>query len=99
MEQLYRAIFDLTGQTPDLAPLPDFVGDLMSRVGFLPGAPITRDQWLMLQHDNVAAADCRGLRAFGIEPVPLAAVGSEWLDRFGKFPKRPQRTLGTGIAR
>ena len=26
----------------------------MSRLGFLPGAPMTRDQWLMLQRDNVA---------------------------------------------
>src|SRR5256885_2782089 len=55
MVELHRAILDLTGQTPDIVPLPDFVGDLLSRFGWLPGAPLTRDQWLMLQRDNVPA--------------------------------------------
>ena len=42
--------------------------------GFLPGAPITRDQWLMLQRDNVVAPARDGLAALGIAPTPLAAV-------------------------
>jgi NADH dehydrogenase len=91
MAGLHRAIYAITGQSPDLIELPNFVGDLMSRVGFLPGAPITRDQWLMLRHDNVAAPAAAGLPAFGIVPTPLAAVGEEWLRRFrrgGKFSAR-----------
>jgi len=82
MAELHRAIFALTGQTPDLVELPDFVGDLMSRFGFLPGAPITRDQWLMLSQDNVQSGALPGLEAFGIAPTPLGAVGSEWLGRY-----------------
>ena len=34
------------------------------------------------------SAGAPGLKAFGIEPTPLAAVGHEWLGRFrrgGKF--------------
>jgi len=62
----------------------------MSRFGWLPGAPMTRDQWLMLQRDNVAAAESLGLDAFGIKPTPLAAVAPEWLDRYGgsRFARR-----------
>ena len=71
--------------------MPNFVGDLLSRLGFLPGAPLTRDQWLMLQRDNVPGKRSSGLEAFGIRPTPLAAVGYEWLGRFhrgGKFAGR-----------
>ena len=91
MVELHHAILDLTGQTPDLLPLPDFVGNALSYLGFLPGAPLTRDQWLMLQRDNVPGDGAAGLEAFGIQPTPLAAVGYEWLGRFhkgGKFAGR-----------
>jgi uncharacterized protein YbjT (DUF2867 family) len=91
MVELHRAILDLTGQTPDIVELPDFVGNLLSYLGWLPGAPLTRDQWLMLQRDNVPAKGAPGLEAFGIKPTPLAAVGDEWLGRFrrgGKFVGR-----------
>jgi NADH dehydrogenase len=54
----------------------------LSYLGFLPGAPLTRDQWMMLKRDNVTSGKLPGLEAFGIEPTPLAAVGGEWLGRF-----------------
>ncbi len=91
MAELNRAVLELTRQDSEIVPLPDFVGSLLSRFGWLPGAPLTRDQWLMLQRDNVAASGTPGLEAFGIEPTPLAAVAYEWLDRFrtgGKFSSR-----------
>jgi NADH dehydrogenase len=71
--------------------MPDLFGDLLSRLGWLPGAPLTRDQWLMLKRDNVPSGDLPGLEAFGIKPTPLAAVAYEWLGRFhrgGKFAGR-----------
>ena len=82
MVELHHAILELTGQKPDLVPLPDLVGSALSYLGFLPGAPLTRDQWLMLQRDNVPSGEAPGLEAFGIKPTPLAAVGAEWLGRF-----------------
>jgi NADH dehydrogenase len=62
----------------------------MSRFGWLPGAPMTRDQWLMLKRDNVPAPGAPGLEAFGIEPTPLAAVAPGWLGRYGgsRFARR-----------
>ena len=91
MVELHRAILEITGQTPEVTPLPDFVANLVSRLGWLPGAPLTRDQWLMLQRDNVPSGEHPGLEAFGIRPTPLAAVAYEWLGRFhkgGKFAGR-----------
>ena len=93
MLELHRAILELTGQTPDLVPLPDFVGELLSHLGWLPGAPLTRDQWLMLQRDNVAAPGAPGLEAFGIKPTPLAAVAYEWLGRFERAGKLARRRI------
>jgi NADH dehydrogenase len=96
MHELNRVIAEAAGRKPGLVDLPNFVGDAMSRLGFLPGMPITRDQWIMLQKDNVASGP--GLDAFGIQPTPLAAVAPDWLDRFnegGRFAsRRAQASVG-----
>jgi len=91
MRQLTEAVAAMSGQSPMLVDLPDFAANALSYLGFLPGAPLTRDQWLMLQRDNVAANKTAGLYAFGITPTPLAAVADEWLARFrrgGRFAAR-----------
>jgi uncharacterized protein YbjT (DUF2867 family) len=91
MVELHKAILEITGQTPDIVAMPDLFGTLLSKFGWLPGAPLTRDQWLMLQRGNVPSAELPGLEAFGIRPTPLAAVAHEWLGRFhkgGKFAGR-----------
>jgi NADH dehydrogenase len=63
-----------------VADVPDPIGRQLARLfGWLPGAPITWDQWLMLQKDNVAASGLPGFEAFGINPAPLAAVAEGWL--------------------
>ncbi len=91
MVELHRAILELTGQDPEIVTMPDFFAGALANLGWLPGAPLTRDQWLMLQRDNVPAKDMPGLEAFGIKPTPLGAVGYEWLGRYhrgGKFAGR-----------
>jgi NADH dehydrogenase len=91
MTELHHAILEITEQDPEIVHTPDFVAGLIAKLGWLPGAPITHDQWMMLQRDNVPSGKLPGLAAFGIEPTPLAAVGYEWLGRFhrgGKFAGR-----------
>lgn len=91
MVELHRAILEITGQKPEIVRVPDLFASVLSRLGWLPGAPLTRDQWLMLQRDNVPSGELPGLEAFAIKPTPLAAVGHEWLGRFhrgGKFAGR-----------
>ncbi|MEO7634206.1 MAG: NAD-dependent epimerase/dehydratase family protein [Sphingomicrobium sp.] len=88
MVELHRAVLGVTGQAPQVVELPDIAGKILSWFGWLPGAPLSKDQWLMLQRDNVPAPGAPGLEAFGIRPAPLAAVAPEWLGRFhrgGKF--------------
>ena len=91
MRELIDAVLDATGQTPQLIELADFAARIMASFGWLPFAPLTKDQWLMLQQDNVMSSATPGLDAFGIKPTPLAAVGHEWLGRFhqgGRFGAR-----------
>lgn len=88
MAQLNRWIAGAIGRTPRIVELPDMIGGMMASLGFLPGAPITKDQWAMLQRDNVVAAGAEGFDAFGIVPTPLAAVAPQWLVRYrrqGRF--------------
>ncbi|HJU76422.1 MAG TPA: sugar nucleotide-binding protein, partial [Sphingomicrobium sp.] len=93
MIELHREIIGITGQTPEIVALPDLFGNLLSYLGFLPGAPLTRDQWLMLQRDNVPAKDAPGFDAFGIEPTPLGAVGHDWLARFHRGGRLARRRI------
>ena len=91
MHALTAEIGRLAGQSKSLIDMPDAASSMLARLGFLPGAPLTWDQWLMLQQDNVAARKSKGLAEFGIEPTQLSAVGAEWLGRFregGRFAAR-----------
>ena len=91
MRELNSRIAEMAGKCPKLIDVPDVVAAAMAILGFLPGAPLTRDQWLMLMRDNVPSRDLPGLEAFGITPTPLAAVAPEWLGRFrkgGRFAPR-----------
>ena len=91
MRELNSRIAEMAGRSPKLIDVPDVVAAAMAILGFLPGAPLTRDQWLMLMRDNVPSCDLPGLEAFGITPTPLAAVAPEWLGHFrkgGRFAPR-----------
>jgi len=80
MAELNSWLAKATGQEPTFVPIPDSVGGLVATLaGILPGAPITRDQWLMLQADNVVAPGAKGFEAFAIKPTPMEAVAPAWL--------------------
>jgi len=78
-----------TGRDRPLVDIPDPIAALLARVtGWLPGAPISRDQWLMMERDNVASGP--GFEAFRIRPTPLAAISEGWLTlyrRHGRFAR------------
>ena len=88
MAALNRWIAKATGRKRAFVAMPDAVaGAMASLTGWLPGAPMTRDQWLMLQSDNVVTG-ADGLKALGIAPTPLEAVADGWLVRYrrhGRF--------------
>lgn len=89
MAELNAWICKATGRRRALAPIPDPIAKAMAALtGWLPLAPLTWDQWLMLQKDNVAAGP--GFEAFGLRAVPLEAVAGSWLTRYrrhGRFAR------------
>ena len=92
MREMIESIAAMAGLSPSLVDLPDVASGAIASFGFLPGAPLTRDQWLMLQRDNVAGPSATGFEAFGISPAAMDAVARDWLQRFlpgGRFAPRP----------
>ena len=90
MRELTIEILKAADREPEIVEVPGPAASLLSWFGFLPGAPLTRDQWLMLQHDNVTAEGAPGLEAFGIRGTPFGAVAAEWLGMYGgnRFARR-----------
>jgi NADH dehydrogenase len=89
MRQIIRFIADETGNgAKPLFDMPDFAARLLAGLGFLPGAPLTPDQYLMLKRDNIVSGAHPGLPDLGIAPVSLQAVAGQWLARYragGRF--------------
>ncbi|MEP2101031.1 MAG: complex I NDUFA9 subunit family protein [Parasphingorhabdus sp.] len=92
MGDLNRRIAKMTKRDRGFFEIPDFAAKLMATcTGFLPGAPITSDQYKMLQKDNVVADGEAGLEAFGVTATPLATVARGWMDKYttyGRFGAR-----------
>jgi uncharacterized protein YbjT (DUF2867 family) len=88
MRQIMAFIAAATGQDKPFVDVPDVGARLLAGLGSLPGAPLTTDQYRMLQRDNVAAHGLPGLAELGIAPTPLGAVAPDWLARYrrgGRF--------------
>ena len=95
MGELQRWIADATGRNRLFVDVPDAVaGALATGFGWAPGAPVTKDQWLMLQTDNVVAPNAAALRDLGIVPSALASIAEGWLVQYrrqGRFAELTAR--------
>jgi NADH dehydrogenase len=81
--ELLAYILKETGRNRRLMDVPMGLARLQARImELVPGKPLTRDQLLMLQQDNVAAADMPGLHELGIVPTPVELVVPSYLRRF-----------------
>ena len=76
MAELNAKIAVLAGRDPLMLDVPDALASLMA---YLPGSPMSRDQWKMLQQDNVVAPGAAGLAALGVAATSLEAVAPGWL--------------------
>lgn len=77
-----------------LIDTPDIGARLLAAFGSLPGAPLTRDQYLMLRRDNIVTPGTPGLAELGITPTPMEAVAPAWLARYrsgGRFAGQTAR--------
>ena len=94
MMELNRWIAKAIGRTPLFVEVPDIAAKMLAKgTGWMPGAPITEDQYKMLGSDNVVMGT-DGLAAYSIVPTPIDVIAADWLDiyrkhgRFGSSPKQ-----------
>lgn len=94
MMELNRWIAKAIGRTPLFVEVPDIAAKMLAKgTGWMPGAPITEDQYKMLGSDNVVTGT-DGLAAYSIVPTPIDVIAADWLDvyrkhgRFGSSPKK-----------
>lgn len=77
------------------APLPDALSGLFAAVtGWLPGAPLTRQQWQLLQAGNVVSGTLPGITALGVNPRPLGLYLPRWMVRFRRHGRFRDRLAG-----
>jgi NADH dehydrogenase len=84
MLELNRWIAKAIGRDPVFIEVPDVAARLLAQgTGWLPGAPITMDQYKMLGSDNVVTGK-DGLATYGIVPTDLDTVAHDWLNIYRK---------------
>ena len=91
--ELLGFILRETGRKRFLLEIPPGLARVQARIGeLLPNPPLTRDQLLLLQRDNVVGAGVPGLAELGIAPKAVEALVPAYLARFragGEGRKRP----------
>ncbi len=93
MLELHRRIASAQGRSRSFIALPDAVSSAIAKAtGWLPGAPITSDQWELLKAGSVASGALPGIRDLGVQPRPLGLFLDRWMvsyrkhGRFGATP-------------
>ena len=80
---LMTDILGWTRRRNRLVEMPMGLMRLQARIcEFLPSPPLTRDQLLLLERDNVVAEGAPGFAALGVTPTPMEAVVPGYLARF-----------------
>jgi uncharacterized protein YbjT (DUF2867 family) len=95
----FRALLDLMlaeiGIRRLVVDLPPAVASQVARMtAFLPEPPITVDQILLLQRDNVVSPGTLTLATLGIAPTPVRQVLPDQLKRFRSMRKAPLKIAG-----
>lgn len=89
MLELHQRIAAAQGRKGRFVPLPDAASAAFATAtGWLPFAPLSRDQWRMLAAGNVLPGEHPGIAALGIAPRPLALFLDRWMVQYrthGRF--------------
>lgn len=85
MLELNQRIAAAQGRKRLFLELPDGVSAAFATMtGWLPGAPITADQFALLKAGSVASDKRPGFKQLGIAPRPLALFLERWMVRYRK---------------
>ncbi len=92
MAELNRRIAAAAGRAPLFAELPDAASAAFAALtGWLPFAPLSRSQWLLLKAGNVTSGTLPGCAALGVTPRPLGLFLDKWLVRYRKHGRFADR--------
>ncbi|WP_310532778.1 complex I NDUFA9 subunit family protein [Novosphingobium sp.] len=84
MGELNQRIAAAQHRKPLFAELPDAVSGLIAAAtGWMPGAPLSTDQWKLLKAGNIASSGL-GIKALGVEPRPLSLFLDRWMVSYRK---------------
>lgn len=85
MIELHRRIAGAQARNRSFIELPDAVGSGLATVmGFLPGGPISSDQYTLLKAGSVASGELPGIRDLGVHPRPLELFLDRWMVSYRK---------------
>lgn len=85
MLELNQRIAAAQNRHPGFIELPDAVSGLIAAAtGWLPGAPITSDQFKLLKAGSVASGTLPGIADMGVAPHPLGLFLDRWMTQYRK---------------
>lgn len=92
MAQLQGRLAAACGRRPLLVELPDALSaSLVALTGWIPGAPLSGQQWKLLKAGNVASGQLPGCRDLGVTPRPMGLFLDKWMVRFRKHGRFADR--------
>lgn len=100
MLELNRRIATAQGRKGHFAVLPDAIsGAIAGLTGWLPGAPITSDQFKLLKAGSIVSGAKPGLTELGVTPRPLGLFLDRWMVRFRKHGRFGTKHMGGAAVR
>ena len=82
-KELLAYLLRVTGRRRLLVNLPFGLASLQAKLlQFLPEPPLTPDQVVMLERDNVVSAGAAGLAELGLQPTPLEVIVPQYLKTY-----------------
>lgn len=93
MSQINRKIAAAQGRNRKFIDLPDFVSRTFAKTtGWLPGAPMSLDQWKLLERGSIASGELPGIEQLGVTPRPLDLFLDRWMMTFRRHGRFTDRT-------
>lgn len=93
MLEINQRIAKAQGRSRVFLPLHDAISATFATLtGWLPLAPLSRQQWLLLKAGNVVAPKAKGCKALGIAPRPLGLFLDRWMVRYRKHGRFGEKT-------
>jgi uncharacterized protein YbjT (DUF2867 family) len=96
MLDLYRRIAAAQHRRRVLVEMPDWASaGFAAATGWVPGAPLSSEQWMLLKAGNVASGRLPGIEDLGVSPRPLDLFLDRWMVRYCRNGRFAVRTRGT----